>query len=153
MFSDIPSAALTEAARTDLVGRLPSSADLSEIRILWIVDLPLPIARALAVDARKAGVLVNVEDVKELCDFHNVSQIRRGDLLLTVSTGGKSPGLAVRIRQHLERLFGPEWGDRLDRLGTRRAEWQREGKSMEELIRLTNSEIDQAGWLAKRSAP
>ena len=83
---------------------------------MWIVDLPLAQAAPLARAARAAGCLVNVEDVIELCDFHNPAQVRRGDLLLTVSTGGKSPGLAARIRSELARTFGPEWSDRLNRI-------------------------------------
>ena len=55
-------------------------------------------------------MLVNVEDRPALCDFHSVAEVRRGDLLLTVSTGGASPGLAARIRARLAAEFGPRMG-------------------------------------------
>ena len=46
------------------------------------------IAAGMAARCRALGRLVNVEDVKPLCDFHTPSQVRRGDLLLSISTGG-----------------------------------------------------------------
>ena len=83
------------------------------MRALWIVGLPDDEAAELAALARSERVLVNVEDRPALCDFHSVAEVRRGDLLLTVSTGGASPGLAARIRARLAAEFGPEWADRL----------------------------------------
>lgn len=65
-------------------------------------------------EARQNGVLVNVVDVPELCDFTIPAQVTRGDLLLTVSTGGKSPMLARRLREELESLYGPEYGQYLE---------------------------------------
>ena len=82
------------------------------MRALWIVGLPDDEAAALAALARSERVLVNVEDRPALCDFHSVAEVRRGDLLLTVSTGGASPGLAARIRARLAADFGPEWAER-----------------------------------------
>ncbi len=58
-------------------------------------------------------MLVNVEDVLPLCDFHVPAVVRRGDLLLTASTGGAAPGLARALREWLAQNFGPEWTDRL----------------------------------------
>ena len=78
-----------------------ASAELAELRALWIAGLPEERAAELAALARAARVLVNVEDRPALCDFHSVAEVRRGDLLLTVSTAGASPGLAARIRARL----------------------------------------------------
>ncbi len=75
--------------------------------------------------------------------------MRRGDLLLTVSTGGKSPGLAARIRRQLAQSFGPEWARRVDQLGTRRAVWRRERRPLAELAGLTDALIDRSGWLPR----
>ena len=93
-------------------------------------------------------MLVNVEDVTPLCDFHSVAEIRRGDLLLTVSTGGRSPGLAARIRGRLADEFGAEWADRLAEIGALRDRWRQEGRSLAELGERTNAAIDAAGWLS-----
>ena len=63
----------------------------------------------VAEDARAADVLVNVVDRPELCDFIVPAQVRRGDLLIAVSTGGAAPALAKRLRERLEKEFGPEY--------------------------------------------
>ncbi len=149
VFSDRPSAELVELAGERLRRHLPSADELARIRVLWIADLPLGEAAPLAALARALGVLVNVEDVKAWCDFHNPSIVRRGDLLLTVSTGGKSPGLAARIRRQLAQSFGPEWARRVDQMGSRRAVWRRQRRPLAELARLTDALIDRHGWLAR----
>jgi precorrin-2 dehydrogenase / sirohydrochlorin ferrochelatase len=146
VFSDAPSATLEISAGARLRRSLPAQDDLMPLALVWIVDLPLAEARPLARAARAAGCLVNVEDMIELCDFHNPAQLRRGDLLLTVSTGGKSPGLAARIRSELARTFGPEWAERLDRIAAKRAAWRRGGRSLEELARLTDASVRAEGW-------
>jgi len=65
--------------------------------------------RQVASDARAAGVLVNVVDRPELCDFIVPAQVRRGGLVVAVSTGGAAPSLARRLRERLEKEFGPEY--------------------------------------------
>jgi precorrin-2 dehydrogenase/sirohydrochlorin ferrochelatase len=88
---------------------------------------------------------VNAEDRPELCDFHSVAEVRRGDLLLTVSTGGASPGLAARIRARLAAEYGPEWADRLNLLRGRRAAWRQDGNDVKAL---TDALLGANGWLA-----
>jgi precorrin-2 dehydrogenase/sirohydrochlorin ferrochelatase len=72
--------------------------------------------------ARERGVLVNVMDDVARCDFAAPAIVRRGDLMIAVSTGGRSPALARRLRQRLERQFGPEWEHTLAALGEVRTE-------------------------------
>jgi precorrin-2 dehydrogenase/sirohydrochlorin ferrochelatase len=153
VYADQPSDALASLAGDRLRPRLPSGAELAQHRLVWIADLPLALAAPLAEAARAAGALVNVEDVKPLCDFHNPSIVRRGDLLLTVSTGGRSPGLAVRIRRRLEALFGAEWAERLDQIGAKRTAWKRRERPLAELARLTDAAIDRKGWLGAEPRP
>jgi precorrin-2 dehydrogenase/sirohydrochlorin ferrochelatase len=63
----------------------------------------------VAAEARAAGALVNVVDRPELCDFIVPAQVRRGELLIAISTGGASPMFARRLRERLEKEFGPEY--------------------------------------------
>ena len=147
VYSDRPSCALAALAGARLRAHLPVPGEILSVRLLWIADLPLAEARPIAAAARRAGVLVNVEDVLDACDFHNPSLVRRGDLLLTVSTGGRSPGLAARIRQRLEASFGPEWAERLDAVAAKRSAWRRRPRRLDELARLTDATIDRRGWL------
>jgi precorrin-2 dehydrogenase/sirohydrochlorin ferrochelatase len=150
VFSDRPCPGLRSSAGPSRVRRLPGEADLAGLDLLWIADLPLAEAEPLAQAAREAGVLVNVEDVRDQCDFHNPALVRRGDLLLTVSTNGASPGLAARIRRDLAERYDEAWAERLTMLATKRRAWRRRERSLDELARLTDAAIDARGWLAGR---
>jgi precorrin-2 dehydrogenase/sirohydrochlorin ferrochelatase len=68
----------------------------------------------IAREARARGVLVNVMDDVANCDFAAPAVVRRGDLAFAISTGGRSPALARRLREELEARFGPEWETVLD---------------------------------------
>lgn len=147
VFAADPAPTLAGLAGDRLVRRLPEPEEMSLFAAVWIADCSAVTSERLARAARAAGTLVNVEDDLPLCDFHSPSLIRRGDLLLTVSTGGRSPGLAARIRRYLEQAFGPEWATRLDRLGDERTAWRAEGCQMAEVTRRTDAFINREGWL------
>ena len=71
-------------------------------------------------EAQRLGVLCNVVDVPDLCDFFYPSVVRRGDLQIAVSTAGQSPSLAQKIRQQLEKQFGPGYAAWVAELGETR---------------------------------
>jgi precorrin-2 dehydrogenase/sirohydrochlorin ferrochelatase len=77
--------------------------------------------RAVQAEAHTRGIILNVVDQPERCDFYVPSSIRRGDLLLTVSSGGQLPALSKRLRRNLEEVFPEEWGRVLELLGAARA--------------------------------
>jgi len=129
---------------------LPEDASdevLDGLQLLFVAGLPEGVARDLATRARALGVLVNVEDVLPLCDFHVPAIVRRGDLLLTASTGGQVPGLARALRESLADQFGPEWTERLKELGLARAKWRSEGLSPREVSHNVRALIARMGWL------
>ncbi|MBI4180718.1 MAG: bifunctional precorrin-2 dehydrogenase/sirohydrochlorin ferrochelatase [Chloroflexi bacterium] len=64
---------------------------------------------AVAKEARAKAILVNVVDDAESSDFIAPSYIRRGDVTIAISTSGRSPALARKIRTRLERDFGDEY--------------------------------------------
>ena len=66
---------------------------------------------AIAREARDRGVLVNVMDDIPNCDWAAPSIVRRGELVLAISTGGASPALAKRLRLQLSATFGEEWAE------------------------------------------
>lgn len=80
-------------------------------------DVQLAVFRAAA--AR--GVLCNVVDVTDLCEFHVPATLRRGSLSISVATDGAFPLLAVKLRDHLARLVGPLFGPALETLAAARA--------------------------------
>jgi precorrin-2 dehydrogenase / sirohydrochlorin ferrochelatase len=67
--------------------------------------------------AQLRGVLCNVADDPEHCDFYYAAVVRRGALQIAISTGGHSPALAQRLRKKLEEEFGAEYEDWLKELG------------------------------------
>ena len=77
--------------------------------------------QAVSDEAKAKGIPVNVVDDPELCSFIVPSCVRRGDLLIAVSTSGNSPGLSKRIRKELELTYGPEYADFVALLGELRS--------------------------------
>lgn len=73
--------------------------------------------RTISDYCRTHRIPVNVVDDPALCSFIVPATVQRGDLTLAISTAGKSPSLAAKIRQELEAEYGVEYGKRLDLLG------------------------------------
>jgi precorrin-2 dehydrogenase/sirohydrochlorin ferrochelatase len=71
-------------------------------------------------EAQRRGVLCNVVDDPEYCDFYYPAVVRRGDLQIAISTNGQSPSLSQRLRQQLERQFGPGYAQWVAELGETR---------------------------------
>jgi precorrin-2 dehydrogenase / sirohydrochlorin ferrochelatase len=76
--------------------------------------------RVVATAARRWRAIVNVVDRPQHCDFIVPAVLRRGELQIAVSTGGRSPAIAREIRRRLERFFGPEYGELISRAGEAR---------------------------------
>ena len=82
--------------------------------------------------AKKKGILVNVVDQPDDCNFIVPSIVKRGDLIIAVSTSGKSPALARKLRKELESLYGKEYEDYLNLMGGLRKEIIKKGGSSDE---------------------
>lgn len=73
--------------------------------------------RQIHTEAESRRILCNIADRPAICNFILPSVIRRGDLVVTVSTSGKSPAFAKRLRHNLEAQFGPAYGPFLTLMG------------------------------------
>ena len=71
---------------------------------------------AVARDCRSRGILVNAATAPDESTFIVPSVVERGDLLIAVSTCGHSPALSRRVREELERAYGPEYGLFLEKM-------------------------------------
>lgn len=148
VFAPSPSEALAEAAGKRLVRQLPRVEDIALSRILFVAGLAKADAERLAGEARRAGVFVNTEDSPSLCDFHVPAIVRRGDLVLTVSTGGASPALARILKRRLEAEFDESWGQRLGEIAGWRKVWREKGLNGPDITARTEAEISARGWLS-----
>jgi precorrin-2 dehydrogenase/sirohydrochlorin ferrochelatase len=66
---------------------------------------------AIAREARCRRALVNVMDDIPNCDWSAPAIVRRGELVLSITTGGASPALAKQLRAALSQEFGEEWSE------------------------------------------
>ena len=87
--------------------------------------------RAVADEAGRLGVFVNVVDVPDLSDFIVPSYVHRGDVTLAISTAGRSPALARKLRERLEEQFSEEYAALARLVGEVRAEVRQDGVAID----------------------
>lgn len=104
-----------------LVERTFVLSDLDDVVLVVVATSSRDLNELIFSEAQSRRILCNVVDVPEQCDFYYPAVVRRGDLQIAISTSGQSPSLAQRIRQQLERQFGPGYARWVAELGgTRR---------------------------------
>jgi len=102
-------AALASSRRIRWRRRSVRNSDLSgAFLVITATDDP-EVNQDVARRVRSVGGLVNVADDPKACSFLVPSVVRRGELTIALSTGGGSPALARKLRQHLEQTIGPEY--------------------------------------------
>jgi precorrin-2 dehydrogenase / sirohydrochlorin ferrochelatase len=112
------------------------AGDLDGI-FLVVVATSLPdLNEAVFQEARRRGILCNVVDDPVRCDFYYPAVVRRGAFQIAISTNGRSPALAQRLRQEFETEFGPIYGPWVEELGTNREQLFREPMNPEERRRM-----------------
>jgi precorrin-2 dehydrogenase/sirohydrochlorin ferrochelatase len=105
-------------------------------RLVYIAGLTEEASRPYYDAAKAGGAFVNVEDVKPLCDFHVPSILRRGPMMITVSSDGQAAGLSKAITHHLgTHVFPPIWETHFQDLVALRASMKAEGASFSEVAR------------------
>jgi len=117
------SAAVREWARNGEIvleerGFVPS--DLDNVFLVVVATSSRDLNELIFREAESRRILCNVVDVPEQCDFYYPAVVRRGDLQIAISTSGQSPSLAQKLRQQLERQFGPGYARWVAELGETR---------------------------------
>lgn len=142
-----PTDALRQAAGARLEERKAEREDVAAATLVLVAGVKRERAEEMAGWAHEAGKLINIEDVTDLCDFYFTANVRRGDLILSVSTSGASPTLARKLRDVLARLFGPEWEGRVKELATLRQQVRAQGADMHEAMKASEAFLEEKGWL------
>ncbi len=110
-------AQLAEDGQLSLHLREYNRGDMVDSFLVFAATDSSEVQRQIGREAGERKILLNSVDDPARCDFQVPAKIRRGDLLLTISTGGASPALSKRIREELESQFGEEYCAVIDLFG------------------------------------
>lgn len=106
--------------RLELLARKFLPGDLSGASLAIAATSAPGVNKAVFLEAEACGIFCNAVDDIDNCHFYYGAVVQRGDLQLAISTNGKSPALAQRIRKELEHTYGEEYAVWLEKLGTAR---------------------------------
>jgi siroheme synthase-like protein len=96
------------------------SSDLAGAFLVVVATSSRKLNQRVYREALRQRVLCNVVDDPVHCDFYYGAIVRRGPLQIAISTSGRSPALAQRLKHDLEDQFGPEFGVWVEQLGRAR---------------------------------
>lgn len=99
-----------------LVERPYQVEDMNGVAIVIAALNDRAVSEQVQRDAKRSGKLVNVADKPELCDFYLSSVVQKGNLKIAVSTNGKSPTIAKRVKQVLNDTLPDELDDLLNNM-------------------------------------
>lgn len=121
-----------EAGRLVLHERPFAPGDLDGAWLAFTATDDAEVNAAVHRAGEERRVWVNSADDPANCSFTLMSVIRRGDLVVSVGTGGRSPALAAHLRRRLEEEIGPEYETLLDLLADAREGLRSSGRSSED---------------------
>jgi precorrin-2 dehydrogenase/sirohydrochlorin ferrochelatase len=123
---------IAEWVRFGKIDWLPKEFDVADLdgAFLVIAATSVPgVNEAVFREAEALGLLCNAVDDIGHCHFYYGAVVQRGDLQIAISTNGKSPSLAQRLRKEFEAQFGPEYEVWLEWLGAAREALRASGPS------------------------
>ena len=116
---------LAKENRIELQRRAYAPGDCVGAALVFSATDDADVSSAVFQEATQAGILVNTADQPALCDFIMPAVVRRGDVAISISTGGTSPGLASQLRRKIGRIIGPEYAKLTELLSRARPEIRR----------------------------
>ena len=122
---------LATSGEIELAERSYQSNDLSGMFLVIGATNDEKLNRQISGDADRLNTLCNIADRPEVCNFILPSIVHRDDLVITISTSGKSPALAKKLRKALENQFGEEYGQLLRLMGAIRKKLLRQAHEPE----------------------
>lgn len=123
-FSDLP---------VTVLHREYAPGDVAHFRLVITATGDTVVDQLIYDECESLGIWVNSADDPDRCAFTLPATLRRGSLMVTVSTGGASPALASWLRSHLELAIGPEFAEVVSRLAIERARIHENGQSTEDV--------------------
>ena len=123
-----PSAQFRElyGARVKLREREYAASDLNDVYLVIAATSDESVNRRIYDESQRRGILINVVDVPPLCDFYYGAVVRRGPLVVAVSSQGESPHLAQRVRDEIHALLPEELEEIVKHIGEERRRILRE---------------------------
>lgn len=120
-------ATLRDAGRIRCVGREYRPGDLAGYTLAVVATDDGAVNAAVAQEGRQRGVWINAVDDPQNCDFIMPAVVRRGELVIAISTGGGSPALARKLREELEARFVGDYALLLELVAQVRQELRERG--------------------------
>jgi precorrin-2 dehydrogenase/sirohydrochlorin ferrochelatase len=120
---------LLELSGLDMITLIKRSYVESDLEGMFLVICATDdekLNRQVSRDAEKLNMLCNIADRPEACNFILPSVVKRGDLVISISTSGKSPAYAKKLRKDLEKQYGEEYGILIRMMGAIRSRLLRE---------------------------
>ncbi|HYJ37022.1 MAG TPA: TSUP family transporter, partial [Chitinophagaceae bacterium] len=102
----------------ELFVRAFSPLDLADVDVVIIAVNDPAASEEIRNQAKEKGKLVNVADKPELCDFYLASIVKKGNLKIAISTNGKSPTIAKRLKETFDELLPDKLDDVLEQMHT-----------------------------------
>ncbi len=92
------------------------ASDIADADIIIVAVNDIPLSEQIRTDAKQKNILVNVADKPALCDFYLGSIVQKGSLKIAISTNGKSPTIAKRLKEVLNEILPAEMDDVLNNM-------------------------------------
>jgi siroheme synthase-like protein len=108
---------LTSRGELGWIARDYQPSDLEGIFLVIVATEDRAVNAAIWEEAERRGILINAVDDPIHCNFILPANYRQGDLVISVSSSGKSPALASAVRDRIAATIGPEYGQLLEILG------------------------------------
>lgn len=115
--TDFDSRFLELGNKVDLINDVFREEYIDKFDIVVAATDDKEVNEEIACICRKKSKLINVVDSRDLSDFTVSSYVKRGDLLIGISTGGKIPALSAKIRRDLEEIYDESFAEYVDLLG------------------------------------
>lgn len=127
-----------------LIERAFEPSDLDDTDLVLVGINNKDKSREIALLTREKGLLVNVADTPDLCDFYLSSVVQKGNLKLAISTNGKSPTIAKRLKETLNESIPAEMDEVLDQMqairGKLNGDFQDKVKKLNEITKVLANE-------------